>query len=161
MIRKAECKDIQPIVAIYNEYVIHSTATFDINPVSENEMLSRMKDISSVFPYLVYEEEGEVIGYCYAHYWKEKAAYKHTFETTVYVSPAHHKHGVGYALMTELIDQCRKIGASALIACITGGNDGSISLHKKLGFHRVSKFEKVGIKFGKTLDVEDYELLLR
>lgn len=47
-----------------------------------------------------------------------------------------------------------------LIACITEGNNSSFILHEKLGFERVSHFKKVGMKFGKYLDVIDYELIL-
>jgi len=51
-------------------------------------------------------------------------------------------------------------GYHALIACITEGNDASNSLHLGLGFKQVSHFEKVGMKFGRWLDVLDFELLL-
>ena len=50
---------------------------------------------------------------------------------------------------------------SALIACITEGNEASYSLHEKLGFRKVSHFEKVGLKFGRWLDVVDYELIIK
>lgn len=160
MIRCVELTDTKTITAIYNEYVINSVATFETEPVSETEMRSRISEISSYFPYLVYEADGEVVGYCYAHVWKEKAAYKYTLETTIYLSPKYQGKGIGKQLMTRLIDECRVAGYHACIACITEGNEGSNQLHLKLGFKQVSHFEKVGIKFGRWLDVLDYELLL-
>lgn len=55
--------------------------------------------------------------------------------------------------MTILIEECRRSGYHALIACITEGNEVSNSLHTGLGFKQVSCFEKVGLKFGRWLDV--------
>lgn len=160
MVRCVELADTKAITDIYNEYVMNSVATFETEPVSETEMHSRISEISSHFPYLVYEADGEVAGYCYAHTWKERAAYKYTLETTVYLSPRYQGKGIGRQLMARLIDECHMAGYHALIACITEGNEASNRLHLKLGFRQVSRFEKVGIKFGRWLDVLDYELLL-
>ena len=64
-------------------------------------------------------------------------------------------------MMSRLIEECRKSGCYVLIACITHGNEASYALHRKLGFEQVAFFEKVGTKFGKRLDVTDWELILR
>ncbi len=160
MIRPVKQQDIHFMADIYNEYVVHGTATFEEAPLSEEDMNRRVMAISGCFPCLVYEIGENVVGYCYAHFWKEYGAYKHTLETTVYLSPDYVGKGIGTLLMKELVAECRRRGYKALIACITGGNESSIALHKKLGFKKVSHFEKVGLKFGRWLDVEDYELLL-
>ncbi|NDW19033.1 N-acetyltransferase family protein [Dysgonomonas sp. 216] len=160
MIRHVEPKDVKFITNIYNEYVRNSVVTFETEPVSENTMRSRISEISSQFPYFVYETDGEVIGYCYAHAWKEKAAYKYTAEVTVYLSPLFRGKGIGKELMLRLIDDCRENGYHALIACITSENKTSSSLYLKLGFKQVSYFKEVGMKFERWLDVSDYELLL-
>ena len=111
-------------------------------------------------PYLVYETDCIVVGYCYAHAWKERAAYRYTAETTVYLSPAYTGRGIGTLLMQKLIEECRNKNYRALIACITDDNIASKSLHIGLGFKQVSHFKKVGLKFDRWLDVVDYELLL-
>ena len=36
MMRKVERTDAAALAAIYNEYVLHSVATFDTDPVSES-----------------------------------------------------------------------------------------------------------------------------
>ncbi|MDE5677730.1 MAG: GNAT family N-acetyltransferase [Phocaeicola sp.] len=162
MIRRVELRDVRAITYIYNVYVEHSVATFETEPLKEEEMCSRIAGIASRFPYFVYEdgEEGKVAGYCYAHLWKEKAAYRHTLETTIYLAPGYERRGIGRALMERLIEECRKEGYRALIACVTEGNTASEALHLRLGFAKVSHFEGVGMKFGRWLDVVDYELLL-
>ena len=63
--------------------------------------------------------------------------------------------------MSRLIEECQKSDCYVLIACITHGNESSYALHRKLGFEQVAFFEKVGTKFGKRLDVTDWELILR
>lgn len=160
MIRRVKLQDAKAITTIYNEYVEKSVATFDTEPLREEVMRSRIAEIAARFPYFVYEEDGWVVGYCYAHLWKERAAYKHTLETTVYLAPGYLGKGIGKLLMQRLIEECRREGYHALVACITGGNAVSDSLHLRLGFRQVSHFEKVGLKFGRWLDVVDYELLL-
>ncbi len=160
MIRKVRLTDCKAIADIYNDYIVNSTATFETEPVSKNEMERRISNIMARYPYLVYEINGEIVGYCYAHAWKERAAYRKTLETTVYVSAKCWGKGIGKQLMVNLIEECRQQDYSALIACITAENDKSRAFHLKFGFKQVSLFEKVGVKFGRTLDVVDYELLL-
>lgn len=160
MIRTVCPEDAKAIAAIYNVYVIHTTITFDTEPVSAEAMRQFVADISTAYPFLIYEENGAVKGFCYAHLWKNKAAYRHTWETTIYLAPDVQGRGIGTQLMKRLAGESKTYGCKALIACITEGNTVSEALHLKLGFRKVSHFEKVGIKFGRSLDVADYELLL-
>ncbi len=159
-IRNVCCLDVQSITTIYNSYVAQSTATFDTEAQCVEDMEGFIRQVSEKYPFLVYEERGEVLGFCYAHPWKAKSAYGRTLETTIYLSPTQKGKGFGTKLMNILIEQCRKEGFHALIACITGDNQESIALHQKLGFKQVSCFKEVGVKFGRRLDVVDYELLL-
>ena len=127
-------------------------ATFETEPLSYGQMRERIDRIAGHFPWLVYlSADGQLLGYCYAHPWKEKAAYRYTLETTVYLSAGSTGKGVGTQLMRHLVQQCRRQGYRALIACITEGNLASDALHRKLGFRPVSRFEKVGTKFGRPL----------
>ncbi len=160
MIRNVYPSDAQSITQIYNEYILHSTISFETKALTCEEMKQRITDIAPTYPYYVYEENGEIAGYCYAHPWKERAAYQNTLETTIYISPAHARKGIGRLLMRTLIAECRNRGFHALIACITADNEPSRLLHAKLGFKQVSLFKEVGMKFGKWLDVVDYELIL-
>ena len=62
--------------------------------------------------------------------------------------------------MNKLIETCRQAECHSLIACITEGNEASCRLHEVLGFTQVSRFKEVGFKFGKTLGIVDYQLIL-
>lgn len=160
MIRPVKPADIAAITEIYNWYVTDSVASFETTPLSVEEMQQRIDSIIPRWPYFVYEAEGEVIGFCYAHPWKERAAYCDALETTIYLSRHHVGKGIGRKLIEALIPACREAGAHALIACITGGNEASIELHRKMGFEQVSFFKEVGMKFGRRLDVVDMEIIL-
>lgn len=160
MIREVTVQDAPAIAKIYNEYVRNSVISFETEPVSVQEMRRRIEEISARYPYLVYEKAEKVVGYCYAHEWKTRAAYSRTWETTVYVDATAHGKGIGSELMKFLIERCRRAGAHALVACITGNNKKSIMLHQRLSFRRVSHFRQVGMKFGRWLDVVDFQLLL-
>ena len=62
MIRRVELQDAKAITTIYNEYVRHSVATFETEPLREEDMRNRIAGIAVRFPYFVYEEEGKVVG---------------------------------------------------------------------------------------------------
>lgn len=161
IIREVTKADNEAITDIYNPYIADTTITFETDKLSVETMSGRVRFfVENGYPFLVAEDDDVIIGYCYAHPWKEKAAYQSTWETTVYLRPGRDHAGVGSALMNELIARCRKSGAHALIACITGDNIGSMEFHRKLGFKEVSRFEQVGFKFGHWLDVVDMELIL-
>lgn len=159
-IRPVREQDTEAIAEIYNWYIRRSTATFETEPLTVEEMGARITQIASKYPYFVYVENGRVMGYCYAHPWKPRAAYCHTFETSVYLSHAQEGRGIGRLLMHTLITACREAGCHVLIACITRENQTSCTFHMKLGFKRVSRFAEVGCKFNRWLDIEDYELRL-
>ena len=78
MIRDVKPQDATAITKIYNEYITNSIISFETEPLTEEDMLSRIVQISSKYPYLVYETDCIVVGYCYAHAWKERAAYRYT-----------------------------------------------------------------------------------
>ncbi|MDR1416689.1 MAG: GNAT family N-acetyltransferase [Prevotellaceae bacterium] len=160
MIRRVNEEDAGAVAAIYSYYVAHTTISFETEPVSEEDMRERIARISAEYPYFVYEKDGVVVGYCYAALWKKRRAYSRTVESTVYISPDHRREGIGIALMDKLIGELRKMCVHAVIACIYIPNDGSVAMHEKLGFTKASHFRQVGWKFGRWLDVGDWELVL-
>lgn len=160
MTRKVRLADASEIADIYNVYVEETTVSFETDPVDVEQMRQRVIDVSSEFPYLVYEIDGKIVGYAYAHRWKERAAYSNTLETTIYVDRKMKHCGIGTELMHELVEECRRRNFHVLIACITGENLASMAFHKRLGFKEVSHFHDVGKKFGRWLDVIDMELQL-
>lgn len=159
-VRNVRVEDAADIAEIYNYYIEKTTVTFETMEVSADEMSERLQQISANYPYLVYEDEGKVVGYCYAHQWKEKAAYQFTAEVTVYVAPQRRNGGIGRELMQHLLRECKAAGLHSLIACITVPNDESVRFHQNFGFRQASYFHQVGRKFGEWIDIYDFELTL-
>ena len=160
MIRSVKSEDAAAIAAIYNHYVLETTISFEVEPLSAEKMRVRIAQMAAEFPYLVWEEAGLVLGYACAHRWKERAAYAGTWEVTIYLHPQSCGQGIGSLLLERLIDDCRRAGCRSLIACITGENAASRAFHQRFGFRQVSEFSRVGMKFGRLLDVVDYQLEL-
>ena len=158
MIRKAALEDAPQIMKIYNYYVDHTIFTFDTEHAKLNEIQDKIRMAMNIYPWIVYEVDGEILGYAYASEWKAKDGYKHSVETTVYLKNGSLKNGLGTILYQELINQLKELNFHALMGCITLPNDASIRLHEKLGFEKVGHFKEVGYKFDNWIDVGYWEL---
>ncbi len=162
MIRNAEAKDMPAVADIYNHYILNTTVTFETDAVTAEEMQSRMEQLRAYNrPYFVCEEEGEVVGFCFAHPWSEKAAYRYTLEITVYLKPECTGRGYGKQLLQHLIDDARRGDTHALVACGTTGNEASHALFKSLNFKWMGGYDEVGYKFNRWLRVDYYEHILQ
>src|SRR5215210_6331687 len=105
MTRPVKITDAEQICTIYNHYIINTTATFEEEEISEEQMRIRIKQLTCRFPWLVYEVKNEVIGYAYATDWKSRSAYRYSAETTVYLNFDYLGKGIGSILYQELIKE--------------------------------------------------------
>ncbi len=160
MIRNATLKDANQIAAIYNHYILNSIITFEETEIDVEEMSLRIQSVIEQFPWLVYEIDGEVIGYAYASKWKGRCAYKYSVESTVYLKNGVQGNGYGAQLYSELIKRLKQMKIHAIIGGVAIPNEPSVCLHKKLGFKKVAHFNEVGYKFKKWIDVTYWELLI-
>jgi L-amino acid N-acyltransferase YncA len=153
-VRLAEDKDFADITRIYGHYVVHSTATFELDPPDRESMLKRRADILAVgLPYLVAEQQGKVIAYAYASAYRARPAYRFTIEDSIYVDPEHAGKGCGRMLLSALIDHCSSGFWKQMIAVIgDSDNERSVRLHEYFGFRHVGVFEAVGFKFDRWVD---------
>jgi phosphinothricin acetyltransferase len=104
--------------------------------------------------------DDRVVGVAYAGPWNERAAYRRTVESTVYVEESAHRRGVGDALYTELLDRLRRQGFHSAVAVIALPNDPSVRLHERHGFTRVGELREAGFKHGAWHDVGFWQCLL-
>jgi phosphinothricin acetyltransferase len=154
MIRAATKSDAQTIADIYNYYIKNTVVTFEEQIISKNEIIGRLeKVINSGLPWLVAEDDGTVIGYAYATKWNERSAYRHTVETSIYLSSPSVLKGWGTQLYKTLFYTLRHASIHIVIGGITIPNPASIALHEKFGMKKVAHFKEVGYKFGQWLDV--------
>lgn len=162
MIRSVNQTDAQRVAEIYNYYVADSIATFETEPVSANTMAARIALAQEQsMPWLVaLDEQGQLIGFAYAGQWHKRSAYGRTIEITVYLSPSAMSQQVGSKLYQALFAELKKLGAHAVIGCISLPNAASVALHEKFGMVKVAHFAEVGHKFGKWIDVGYWQIIL-
>ena len=100
-IRPTTPADIPAITRIYAHAVKHGTATFELEPPDEAEMMRRFEKLrAGNFPYVVAEIDGAVAGYAYAGLFRERPAYRFTVEDSIYIAPDMHRRGIGRALLS-------------------------------------------------------------
>lgn len=161
MIREARFDDAVIIANIYNYYIENTIITFENTIVNGAEIKRRMqKVLDAGYPYLVYEEDGAVVGYAYLDQWRTRKAYDITLETSIYLDLNNMKNGIGTQLYEELIARARTLRIHSLIGVVSHPNEASYRLHQKLGFTLVGTFKEVGEKFGRLIDVEFWQLIL-
>nr|WP_320132194.1 arsinothricin resistance N-acetyltransferase ArsN1 family B [uncultured Holophaga sp.] len=160
MIRPATPADAAALASIYNPYITDTVITFEEEAVDAAEMEARIRKISQTYPFIVWEEEGQVLGYAYASSWRTRHAYRFAVETTVYVDQAHFRKGLGERLYRELVIQMRQFGFHSALGCLALPNPPSEALHEKLGFRKVAHMKEAGRKFEQWVDVGFWELLL-
>jgi phosphinothricin acetyltransferase len=144
---------------IYAHHVLHGTASFELQPPDLAEMRTRWaKCVGAGLPFLVacpQTDPTRVVGYAYAGPFHHRPAYAHTFEDSVYVAPGVSGRGVGYNLLNGVLHELQHERDIRQIVALIGDSDNaaSIALHSKLLFSHVGKLNKVGVKFGRDLDV--------
>ncbi|MFC0189287.1 GNAT family N-acetyltransferase [Fictibacillus aquaticus] len=160
LIRHARTEDYPAILAIYNEAVLTSSATFDIQPLSMEERTSWFQKFSSTHPLLVFVIEGEVAGYACISPYNSKPAYSRTAEVSIYIWKKYHGKGIGKKLMKAVLKEAKSADIHTVIAGITAGNDASIRLHEGFGFRLAGTVKEVGYKFADWHDVHYYQVFL-
>ena len=162
-IRYTEKADLQNLLDIYNYEVVNGTATFDLNPKSLTDWEKWFEDhsVGNHFA-LTAEEDGKAIGYVTLSGYREKEAYIQTTELSVYVHPDYRGRGIATKLINRTVEIARSRGdVHTIISVITGSNEASLKMHEKLGFTYGGTLYQVGEKFGKLMDIVNYQLILK
>ncbi|WP_227589963.1 GNAT family N-acetyltransferase [Demequina pelophila] len=169
MIRTADAMADSPAIArIYDHYVRHDTATFETEPVSADVLRTRIEAVAARgLPWIVAEDDGRVVGYAYAAPFRDRAAYAHTLESTIYLDHGARRAGLGTALYAELLARLRALPGScahapvhSVMGVIALPHPGSVALHERLGFTHVGTVRDAGLKFDRWIDVGYWQLLL-
>jgi len=154
-IRDATPQDLPQIQQIYAHHVLSSTTTFEEIPPTVEEMGERLSKVQDQgLPWLVAEQDGRILGYCYASAYRPRPAYRYTIEDSIYLADGESGKGMGGHLLGALIERCGRGPWRQLIAVIAGTqNQSSINLHRKAGFAHVGTQPDTGYKFGQWIDV--------
>jgi len=151
--RRAVIEDIGAITDIYNEAVLTTDATFDVEPKTEAEQIAWFEAHGPKNPVMVAELDGTVVGWASLSEWSSRCAYADTAEVSLYVKEECRDKGIGRDLLEAIIIEGKKAGLHTVIARINSDNQVSIHLHESLGFEHIGVMKEVGRKFGRILDV--------
>jgi phosphinothricin acetyltransferase len=162
LIRPARRDDVPAILAIYNDAVARTTASYDYEPQPLELRLAwfdeHRRDGYPIFAAV--DATGALVGWSSLSRYHAKPGYRFTAEDSVYVADGHRSRGVGAQLLAPLMDAARLRGFHAILAVIDNDNAPSIRLHAKFGFVEVGRFRQVGFKFDRWLDVVYLERLV-
>ena len=153
MIRIAEERDLPEILSIYAPYILNTTHTFEYDVPTEEEFLRRFRSITAAFPWIVWEEDGRILGYAYGSAPFERAAYRWSCETSVYLRPEAQGRGIGRNLYTALEKLLSVQGFHKNYAIITSENTGSLAFHKSLGYRIAAELPGCAYKFDRRLGI--------
>jgi phosphinothricin acetyltransferase len=160
-IRHATQTDLPAINAIYNHYVLTSTSTYQELPETPGDRLEWFKAHDpEKHPVIVATLGDAVIGWGSLSPFHRRAAYRHTVENSIYVSPNHLRRGAGRALLDDLIARARVAGHHSILALIDTEQVASIALHEAAGFEQAAFLREVGFKFDRWLHVRYLQLML-
>ena len=157
-IRLATIDDSQSIAAIYGPYCESTVISFEEKAPTAEEMARRIATIAATRPWIVLEDNRELIGYAYASSHHERVAYRWSVSTAIYIGRDRHRCGAGRALYTTLFALLRHLGYRQATAGITLPNAASEGLHTAFGFAPVGVYRKIGYKMGAWHDVGWYQV---
>lgn len=156
-IRLASTADAGAIAAIYAPYCDSTVISFEETAPTADEMARRIASIGATRPWIVLEDEGAIVGYAYASAHHERAAYRWSVSTAIYIRRDRHRRGAGRALYTTLFALLRALGYCQATAGITLPNPASVGLHTAFGFAAVGVYRQIGYKMGEWHDVGWYQ----
>jgi phosphinothricin acetyltransferase len=154
-VRYAVPEDLPALTAIYNHYVVHTAATFDIEPVEVSARQVWFNHYGPTGPHrlLVAVQGDELVGYATSSTFRPKPAYDRSIEVTVYLHPQATASGIGTALYTRLFAELRDEPLHRAYAVIALPNPASVALHAKFGFVEIGTMTEVGRKYDQWWDV--------
>ena len=153
--------DAPELLGIYRPFVESTAVSFETVVPTAEEFAARIAKAVAAWQWLVAEQDGQCIGYACGSSHRERHAYRWSVEVSAYVRPSHHRQGVGRALYVRLLEELSQKGFCTALAGTTLPNDGSVALHKAVGFESIGVFKRVGRKFGSWHDVAWFQRLLR
>ena len=153
MIEQANLCDLETITQIYNEYILEKTATADMQPVSTKEREPWFKAHNNSRPIFVYKENGEILGWCSLSDFNSKKAYEISVEISIYVTKKALGMGIGKQLLSQSLDEAKRLNLKNIIALIFSENKASIGLFLKFGFEKWGELPNICLMDNEYKDV--------
>jgi L-amino acid N-acyltransferase YncA len=152
--------DFALIKAIYDYYILNSTATYYTEKISVEELKEFILTGHKKYKSYLIKADDDFCGFCYLSQYKKRQAYDRTAEVSLYLKPEFTGRGIGKKALRRLEAEARKNGISVLIGIISGDNEKSVRLFEKSGYEKCAHYKQVGEKFNKILDVVSYQKII-
>jgi 2-haloacid dehalogenase len=154
-VRSARDGEVGELIGIYNHYVLHSGATFDLTPIAaaDSREFFRHYTDSGRYRLLVATRAGRVVGYATSGQLRTRPAYDSSIEVTVYLHPDEGGRGIGSMLYQQLFADLRGEDLHRAYAVIAQPNPASVALHRRFAFREVGTMHEVGRKHDRWWDV--------
>ena len=159
-VRLAREEDLPQVLAIYGPYVENTAYSFEYTVPTLEEFTRRFYAVTAQFPWLVWEEQGQILGYAYGSAPFERAAYRWSGEVSIYLRPDARGKGIGRKLYTALETIMKSQGYRLVYAIITASNEASVAFHRAMGYRHTARFPGCGFKLGAWQDVVWMEKVL-
>ncbi|MBO5868224.1 MAG: N-acetyltransferase [Oscillospiraceae bacterium] len=147
-VRMATLRDVPQILEIYRPYIEHTAISFEYVVPSLEEFTQRFSGITAEFPWLVWEEDGCILGYAYGSKAFDRAAYQWSAAASIYLRQEAWGKGIGKKLYAALEEFLRLQGYRKVYAVITTANEASVAFHKAVGYRQTGTMPDCGYKFG-------------
>lgn len=139
-IREMMDTDWEEVSRIYQEGMDTNLATFQTTTPTYKEFdIGHLEKCRYVIT-----ENNKTIGWCALSSVSNRCVYSGVAEVSIYISSNNYKKGIGFILLTHLIEQSEKAGIWTLQSGIMSNNLASIKLHEKCGFYLVGERKKIG-----------------
>lgn len=159
-IRQADPADAQRCREIYRPYVEDTALTFETAVPTVDDFTTRITAAIETHAWLILERGSETVGYASSRKFDERAAYRWSCETGLYLTADSHGSGGGRLLYTALLDALTARGYRVAVGRIVVPNEASVKLHERLGFTPVGTLHSIGWKLDAWHDVVLMEKVL-
>jgi len=160
LIRDCGREDAGAIAAIYNEHIRTGLSTMDTEEKTAEGMAATIDAFNDRETILVYDRDGEILGWGIIKRYSDRIGYRVCCETSVYLRGDQVRKGYGSRMKKALIARCRAWGYHHLVAKIFAENTGSIAYNRRLGYEVVGRQREIGYRNGRWLDVVIMQLIL-
>ncbi len=154
---EVEEKDLNTALDIYNYYIETTTATFDFDKITKEEFKNRVFINNNKYKTFLVYMNNEIVGFCFLTQFRKKEAYDKTVEVGLYLKPQFTGKGLGFEIANNMEKIAKENQFEILVASVSGENIPSIKLFRKLGYDQCAHYKGIAIKFGRKVDIIDFQ----
>jgi len=155
--KESQETDLHLILDIYNYYISNTTVNYYLNQISIQQLKNHIFiDHDKYKTYLIYNNDN-MIGFCFLTQFRKKDAYARTGEIGIYLKPDFTGKKFGQEIIQHLENTAKANNIKVIVASISCDNLPSRKLVEKMGYVQCAHYKEVAEKFGKLLDVIDYQ----